>query len=183
MDMYAHPAFIQDHPELLSQLKKCKHGGNTIKKLKQSGTSSSVTLKSSSNTVSNCIGTTTDQPLVGFTAAISDQMKSNCQLNLLHRVDRQEEMHFKNLHKNESSNSRVVSPCHTSFSQSSPYVARNMAFDRSHANFININDNSLSQVSRNLSISSSTTQIESSNVNANHGKLGLLALAVECLAD
>ena len=179
MDMYAHPSFIQDRQDLLSQLKKCKHGGNAVKKLKQNCTSSGTHRARDEGTNS---ANTPVQPLLGFNRVISEQMG-----NFAIGDRREGEMKTKFFNSN-GSGSRVVSPCssissyHASFSQGNPYTTGNVVFDRSQASFINIHDNSLSQVSRNNSIPSMVTRIECRN-RANQGKLDLLALAVECLAD
>lgn len=178
MDMYAHPSFIQDRPELLSQLKKCRNGGNAIKKLKQNCAPSGV-IKSNNVTTATNRFSTAPPSFLEFSAALSNHMNISISKN-----DRPDEKTYKTFENDGSSGSRVVSPCHTNFLQGSPYLAGSMVFDRSQASFININDNSLSQVSRNLTVSSSPKQTESSNPPpANQGKLGLLALAVECLAD
>ena len=178
VDMYAHPSFIQDRPELLSQLKKCRHGGNAIKKLKQNSAPSSA-IKSNNVTTATNRFSTTPPSFLEFSAALSHHINITMSKN-----DRPDEKNYKNSENDGSSDSRVVSPRHTNFLQGSPYLAGSMVFERSQASFININDNSLSQVSRNLTVSSNSKQTETTNPPAsNQGKLGLLALAVECLAD
>jgi hypothetical protein len=177
-DMYAHPSFLQGHPELLSLLKKCKHGSTSDKKVKDNVVIDHFTAKAV--TQERVIEKSVNQQLVDSNAfhLLSANKVGSIEPDMIHHQ-------------------RVVSPCNSnstmgSFSSShvpSLYNGFNTSFDVTSNISTCTNDSGASLTfakSRQVSSSSNESWNKNENVHINSpktGKLGLLALAMECLAD
>lgn len=187
--MYAHPSFLKGHQELLSLLKKCKHGTASEKKGRHVS-------KASTRCAGKALRLSTTEPV------------QNDEQQLFSKASK----HFQTATdqvriESEMNNSRVVSPCHSSYLEGVPKHSTTLSGPRSSAYesiFYNDCNGSSIQVAKNVSMSSSdcSSNIDvhsyeqnfSSNETWNRndgfniqsskqGKLGLLALAMECLAD
>lgn len=189
--MYAHPSFLKGHQELLSLLKKCKHGTASEKKSKHSSKA-----KHANKASPCCAGKAVEPPLTDSVQNIHKQNNDQFQTPT-------DQVRIEN----EMNNSRVVSPCHYSYYEAIPNNPTKLTAPRSstYGNiFYNVCNPSPVQVARNVSMSSSdgSSSIDvhsyeqnfSSNEtwkrndglnthSSKQGKLGLLALAMECLAD
>jgi hypothetical protein len=205
--MYAHPSFLKGRPELLSQLKKSRNGATAAdKKLK---TTNRILTRPASTT----------SRVVSSDMAHYENMNGQ---HIMKEGDNLQATATENASLSincDTINSRVVSPCYSSYYQGSPQSSlSSMTSVRSNPLYNSINSygnqNTSFLVSRKCSISSSISSSTeegehardlqsyernvssidtskrdgNSNVTSdsnfkNQGKLGLLALAMECLAD
>jgi len=171
--MYAHPSFLKGRPDLLSLLKKCKHSTATDKKT--SDNSKSIRIS---------------KPKAGVNQYDLDKQKG---CNNVYLVAGSIFVEGGN------SPSRVVSPCQSSSSRDSSSSVFRPGFIFNQ-NVINHNDHyktipmmrhismssesSASSSGENSTMNEVWSNEESVRVNpSKQGKLGLLALAMECLAD
>lgn len=169
-DFYAHPSFLKGRPELLSLLKKCKHGSTSDKKTKVKPDVFATKVEGS------------------IRKNVNQEKTVDCNVFMRqvgHQVSTKDMIH------------RVVSPCDSSNSSQgscSTFSSYNTVYKTSFGVTRNVSmsssdfGTSFTYAKTGEKPSSSSNQRWTKNENvrissSNTGKLGLLALAMECLAD
>ncbi len=198
--MYAHPSFLRGRPELLSQLKKCKHGAEKKQKglVPRNSSSNKPIVAAAAASTSNSPKSPKGGEVVAATSLNNSRVVSPCHSttyyqgtppssteSLVSASSSQSHQIFMSSHSHGNCNlpfqvfrEDPISPR----SSSSSMVGENgeqtiVDLKRFERNFSNTNNNSGTFIQ---------AKVENSNATRNmrtQGKLGLLALAMECLAD